>query len=119
MNSEMKAPAEKVAQDTPRTEEALIDNALLYEWGTGKSDYVPAEFARTLERELQAALARVKELERRLAAIMPLFEEARDVLPTITLAHAKLHGLDLTLADRMDDVGVPERWAKREQERPS
>jgi hypothetical protein len=41
--------------DTPRTEEARIDNADLSDWGTGKSEYVPADFARTLERELEEA----------------------------------------------------------------
>ena len=54
-------------------------------------------------------------LKRRLAAMMPLFQEARDALPAISLASAKLHGLDLTLGDRMDDVGVPERWKEREK----
>lgn len=48
--------------------------------------------------------------ERRLRAMLPLFEEARDAITSIPLATAKLRGLRLDLADRMDDVGVPERW---------
>lgn len=53
-------------------------------------------------------------LKRRLTAMFPLFEEARDALTAIPLASAKLHNVRLDLADRMDDVGDPERWAKRE-----
>lgn len=63
--------------------------------------------------ERDALRARVAELEERLDAMMPLFEEARDALPAITLGSAKLRGIRLDLADRMDDVGDPERWAAR------
>lgn len=63
--------------------------------------------------ELDALRARVAELEERLDAMIPLFEEARDALPAITLESAKLRGIRLDLADRMDDVGDPERWAAR------
>lgn len=63
--------------------------------------------------EVEALRARVAELEERLDAMMPLFEEARDALPAITLGSAKLRGIRLDLADRMDDVGDPERWAAR------
>jgi hypothetical protein len=72
-----------------------------------------AEHARQLERELAAALAdaqRLRASERRLKAMIPLFEEARDALTAIPLASAKLRGVRLDLADRMDDVGVPSRW---------
>ena len=58
--------------------------------------------------------AEVDKLTRRLKAVMPLFEEARDALPAISTASAKLHNIRLDLADRMDDVGIPERWATRE-----
>jgi hypothetical protein len=54
-------------------------------------------------------------LKRRLAAMFPLFQEARDALTAIPLASAKLHGIRLDLADRMDDVGVPDRWKAREE----
>lgn len=63
--------------------------------------------------ELDALRARVAELKERLDAMIPLFEEARDALPAITLESAKLRGILLDLADRMDDVGDPERWAAR------
>ena len=46
----------------------------------------------------------------RLTAMLPLFEEARDALCVIPLATAKLRNISLTLADRMDDVGIPDRW---------
>lgn len=42
----------------------------------------------------------------KLAMVMPLFQEARDALPAITEAQRKLHGLSLTLADRMDIAGT-------------
>ncbi len=45
---------------------------------------------------------RLRERDERLVAMLPLFEEAR------------LRGLDLTLADRMDDVGIPDRWKARQ-----
>jgi hypothetical protein len=69
--------------------------------------------ANQLESELATALAdtqRLRASERRLKAMIPLFEEARDALTAIPLASAKLRGVRLDLADRMDDVGVPSRW---------
>lgn len=51
--------------------------------------------------------------EERLKAIMPLFQEARDAICHIPLRIARLVGLDLSLADRMDEVGVKEKWEKR------
>jgi len=67
----------------------------------------------TSNRLCEEAADRIAELEARLDAMMPLFEEARDALPAIPLASAKLRGIRLDLADRMDDVGDPDRWAKR------
>jgi len=52
-------------------------------------------------------------LRERLDAMMPLFQEARDALCAITLSAAKLHKISPTLADRMDAVGIPARWAQR------
>ena len=54
-----------------------------------------------------------KNVSDRLKAIMPLFQEARDALSAITTVQAKLHNIRLDLADRMDDVGIPERWRAR------
>lgn len=68
------------------------------------------------EAALQAAEARIAKLlesERRLKAMMPLFEEARDALPAISESSRRLYNISPTLADRMDDVGIPERWAAR------
>ena len=53
---------------------------------------------------------RLLAIERRFKAMLPLFEEARDALPAIPMHAAKLHGIDPKLADRMDDVGIKERW---------
>lgn len=38
-----------------------------------------------------------------------LLLEARDALPAISLASAKLHGINLTLADRIEDALEPWR----------
>ncbi len=54
---------------------------------------------------------------RRLDEMLPLFEEARDCLPVITLSQARLHGLRLDLARRMDAVGILEEWEKKQKER--
>jgi chromosome segregation ATPase len=45
----------------------------------------------------------------RLQEIMPLFQEARDALPAINLATAKLRGLSLDLDERMDAAGTRNR----------
>lgn len=63
--------------------------------------------------ELDRLSAERDALKARLQAMMPLFQEARDALTAIPLSSAKLHGLDLSLADRMDDVGIPARWEAR------
>lgn len=51
------------------------------------------------------------QLKARLDAMFPLFQDARDALTSIPLSSAKLHRIPLDLADRMDDVGAPSRWA--------
>lgn len=56
------------------------------------------------------AVRRGAELQARMNVMMPLFEEARDALCAISTTAAKLHNVRLDLADRMDDVGIPERW---------
>lgn len=48
---------------TPRTDAALIDNADITDWGTGKSNWVSADFARQLEKELSAAKAQLKSVD--------------------------------------------------------
>lgn len=59
---------------------------------------------------LMAENERLSAIERRFKAMLPLFEEARDAITAIPLASARLRGLDLTLAARMDSVGIPEQW---------
>ena len=58
-------------------------------------------------------LARLRDRDERLKAMMPLFEEARDALCAISEVSARLHNVRLDLADRMDDVGIPDRWRAR------
>lgn len=58
--------------------------------------------------------------KRRLADMLPLFEEARDALTALTVSQCQLHNIRLDLADRMDQVGEAEAWkamdAKRQGE---
>jgi len=72
------------------------------------------ENSETLRRAVAVLQAENERLRRRLAAMMPLFEEARDALPAIPLAAAKLRNLRLDLADRMDAVGNKELWEAAE-----
>ena len=65
---------------------------------------------RDLDARLAAAEADAAKLKRRMAALIPLFQEARDAITAIPLAAAKLRGLRLDLADRMDEVGELARW---------
>lgn len=70
------------------------------------------EAASEIER-LRAQLAErdrdAEYLRWRLNEILPLFEEARDALPAISIAAAKLHRVDLSLGDRMDKAGTRTR----------
>jgi len=47
--------------------------------------------------------ARIDEKAEKIKEAAHLLLEARDALPAITITAAKLHGLDLTLADRIED----------------
>jgi len=73
------------------------------------SDLAVSESAAEQEK-LSAQQAIIDRRTKRLNAIMPLFQEARDAICAISLTEAKLRGIDLTLANRMDDVGIQERW---------
>lgn len=42
----------------------------------------------------------------KLQMVMPLFQEARDALVALSTAQCKLHGIDLSLGDRMDRAGT-------------
>lgn len=44
-----------------------------------------------------------------------LLLEARDALPAISLASARLHRIDLSLADRIEDALEPWRLPENEQ----
>lgn len=61
---------------TPRTDEALIDNADLSDQGYGKSNYVYSDFARQLERELHEALKWKNEDPRMLREQIRVADEA-------------------------------------------
>ena len=67
------------------------------------SKYQEIEYLRA---QLAEANNKVRRYEYRLSKIIPLFQEARDALPAISLASAKLRNIDLSLAERMDEIGV-------------
>lgn len=49
----------------------------------------------------------IEEYEEKLREVLSLLLEARDALPAISLASAKIHKLDLTLADRIEKAMEP------------
>lgn len=49
----------------------------------------------------------LEEYKVKLKEVLGLLLEARDALPAISLASAKLRGLDLTLADRIEEAMKP------------
>lgn len=59
----------------------------------------------------------LKKHKRRLADMLPLFQEARDAITAINLSTAKLHGLSLDLDKRMDRVGILEEWEAMDEAR--
>lgn len=69
---------------------------------------IPGQAAARLE-EMRRDAADAAYYKWRLTEIMPLFEEARDALPAITLPSAKLHHIDLSLGVRMDAAGTRTR----------
>lgn len=65
----------------------------------------PAYYKRVLVVEasaLDALRARVAEQDAQIKSMARLLLECRDALPAISLTSARLHGIDLTLADRME-----------------
>lgn len=56
----------------------------------------------------------LQEYKDKLSEVLLLLLEARDALPAISLASAKLRGLDLTLADRIEKAMEP--WEIKEDE---
>ena len=62
---------------------------------------------------IQSQKCRIAELEaidRRARAMMPLLQDARDAVVALSMSQCKLHHISLDLADRMDAVGIKERW---------
>ena len=93
--------------DTPKTD-------YLFDHKCGRMNerqcaFTLLEHARSLERALARAEGDAAYCKWRLNEIIPLFEEARDALTSISLASAKLHNLRLDLGDRMDRAGTRTR----------
>ena len=79
--------------------------------GFGQTDAEAiADLAHCVRQELEA---KHREEHERLKAIIPVFQEARDALPLIRDWQAQLAGVRPDLADRMDELGVPELWKAR------
>jgi len=49
----------------------------------------------------------IEEYKDKLSDVLCLLIEARDALPAISLASAKIHGIDLSLADRIETAMKP------------
>lgn len=49
----------------------------------------------------------IEEYKVKLGEVLHLLIEARDALPAISLVSAKLRGVDLTLADRIEEAMEP------------
>ena len=77
---------------------------------SGMLDGKQADRIAALEAELARVTAERDAYERRLRAAITVLCEARDAIQCITRAQAKLHSIDLTLGERMDNVGIKERW---------
>ena len=104
---------------------ALSEEQLWDDYADGKLDCEAVLYA-TLKRyeadklTIERQQERIRELEkqkRRMDDMLPLFEEARDAITAIPLASAKLRGLRLDLADRMDEVGIADNWTARDAAR--
>lgn len=56
-------------------------------------------------------------LLQKLQMVMPLFQEARDALPALSILQVQMRGIKLDLADRMDEVGTynVDKWRKENQ----
>ena len=59
----------------------------------------------------------LKKHKRRLADMLPLFQEARDAITAISYSTAKLRGLSMDLDKRMDRVGILEEWEAMDKQR--
>lgn len=55
-------------------------------------------------------LAELEDRSRRIIAMMPVFQEARDAICAITETQRRLHNISHSLADRMDELGDADRW---------
>lgn len=71
-----------------------------------------------LKAERDALLKDVEYYKWRLRLIIPLFQEARDALPAITLVSAQLRGINLSLGDRMDEAGTATRAVEHAMPQP-
>ncbi len=59
-------------------------------------------------------IKRLQKVEHRAYAMLPLFQDARDAITALSVTQCKLHHISPDLADRMDDVGIKERWEAHE-----
>lgn len=57
-----------------------------------------------------------EKLTKRLSASLDLLQEARDAICALSTMQIKLHHIRPDLADRMDTVGIRERWEAVEKE---
>ena len=96
----------------------IIEKARLEEMA--KRDTLAKEVA-----DLRDKLDEAEYFKHRLKTIIPIFQEARDALTALTVTQVQLHGISLSLADRMDEAGTynrenydAEQRALKEQDKP-
>ena len=65
----------------------------------------------------KSRLNELEERERRLLAIMPVFQEARDAITVITEHQRRLHNISIALADKMDELGEADKWKELDTKR--
>ena len=80
--------------DTPRTDEAELDDAHFSDWGCGPSGYVHADFARQLERENAQLREALEKIQHRALAVSPssFRDLRRDLFHIESLARAAIAG---------------------------
>jgi DNA-binding ferritin-like protein len=86
--------------------QATVERSHYY---TGKCVREALEAIESLSAERASARRDADYYKCRLTEIMPLFQDARDAITAIPRHSAKLHRIDLNLADKMDAAGTRTR----------
>jgi hypothetical protein len=100
--------------DTPRTDAAVVAKAILpTETGQAYGEWVDADFARTLERKLVEALAKIKSMKRDWDVAIAQDEEALAADRAVERALGRIKAEDQYRADAELDAKDAARWRFR------